>query len=63
MQATIELPTLTRNKKVKRVWRIDPRPPKERGLAEGCEPDKPQLVWDRAKDKAMALPWVCPWSG
>ncbi|ETN37929.1 uncharacterized protein HMPREF1541_07552 [Cyphellophora europaea CBS 101466] len=60
--AAIEFPTLTRNNNVKRIWRVDPRPPKDRGDEEGCAPDKPQLIWDRARDKVKKLPWVCPFA-
>jgi hypothetical protein len=64
-QATIEYPVLTINPFIKRIYRVDPRPPKERGLKEDdCEPDKPQLIWERGKDKSYKwseVPWQCPY--
>ena len=42
--------------KVKKVWRVDPRPPDKGG--DPCA--EPTVLWDREKDQAKPPDWSCP---
>lgn len=58
----IEYPWLTRNLAVKRIWRVDPRPPEVKGIKpeEACDHDKKELLWERGKDTALKPDFDCP---
>ncbi|KAK4935757.1 hypothetical protein LTR10_023257 [Elasticomyces elasticus] len=52
--ALVEMPALTRNPNIQRIYRVDPRPG-----AGGCGEE--ELVWDRGRgDLMLASTWRCP---
>ena len=58
----IEYPWLTRNLRIKRIWRVDPRPPDVKGIKpeEDCEYAKKELLWERGRDATIKPDFVCP---
>ena len=52
-----ELPALTKNPHVNKIYRIDPRPQHPRDNPGGaCQ----TLIWDRATDAQVDFGWQCP---
>ena len=60
--AAVEYPALTRNPKIQKIWRADPRPPDVKGITaeENCEHEKKELLWERGKDAEPPKRWECP---
>ena len=49
----VEYPALTLNKNIKRIYRVDPRTPEQRGLdPKDCEQPEAKLIWDRERGDA-----------
>lgn len=58
--SALEFPYLTQNPNVKRIYRVDPRPPDQGGTSCGTLDDR-EIFWDRDRgDPAEASTWNCP---
>jgi hypothetical protein len=59
----IEFPALTNNPNVREIYRVDPRPPDQKGeLVEHCDHDQEVLIWSRDRgDMEMTSGVTCPW--
>ena len=51
----VELPALTNNPNIKRIWQVDPRPASMRGQDPNtCQWYEPVIIWDRNNG---GVPW------
>jgi hypothetical protein len=59
----IEFGALIKNPNFKELWRVDPRPPKVRGVdPKKCEPPAAKLIWSRARGDGIPKQFItCPW--